>query len=74
MLHPVLFTVLSESEPPHDYVVSQCAAYRRYRLLNNEKGKMYCRYSITGDHSKQHQISLVKIAKYIGFCLYRRSY
>ena len=31
-------------------------------------------YSITGDHSKQDQILLVKIGKYIGFCLYRRSY
>ena len=28
----------------------------------------------TGDHSKQDQMLLVKIAKYIGFCLYRRSY
>ena len=31
-------------------------------------------YCSTGDHSKQDQISLEKIAEYIGFCAYRRSY
>ena len=31
-------------------------------------------HTITGDHSKQDEILLVKIAKYIGFRLYRRSY
>ena len=30
--------------------------------------------SITGDHSKQHQILLVKIGKYIVFCVCHRSY
>ena len=30
--------------------------------------------SITGDHSKYDQKSLVKLSKYIGFCMYRRSY
>ena len=30
--------------------------------------------AFTGDHSKQGQISLVKIARYIAFCMYRRSY
>ena len=30
--------------------------------------------TITGDDSKQDQISSVKIGKYIGFCVYRRSY
>ena len=29
---------------------------------------------ITGDHSKQDQILLVKIGKYVGLCVYRRSY
>ena len=29
---------------------------------------------ITGDHSKQDQILLVKIGKYIGFCMDRRFY
>ena len=28
----------------------------------------------TGDHSKQDQILFVKLAKYIVFCVYRRSY
>ena len=39
--------------------------------------KKILRYSsttITGNHSKQDQILLVKIAKYVGFCVRRRSY
>ena len=30
--------------------------------------------NIAGGHSKKDQLLLVKIAKYIGFCAYRRSY
>ena len=29
----------------------------------------HCQHSITGDHSKQDQILLVKIGEYIGFCV-----
>ena len=31
-------------------------------------------FTITGDHSKWNQILLVKIGKYVGFSVYRRSY
>ena len=31
-------------------------------------------FAITEDHSKYNQISLVKIAIYVGFCVYRRPY
>ena len=33
-----------------------------------------CKNDITGGHSKQDQIMSVKIGKYIGGCVYRRSY
>ena len=36
--------------------------------------EVHVRCTITGDHSKQDQILLVKKAEYIGFCVYRRSY
>ena len=32
------------------------------------------KYTITGDHSKEDYIFFVKIGKYKGFCVYRRSY
>ena len=36
----------------------------------------HCRYycTLTGDHSKQDQILLVKTGEHIDFCVYRRSY
>ena len=49
---------------------------RRERERERERAlpKIQCTTFITGDHSKQDQILLVKIDKYIGFCVYRRSY
>ena len=46
------------------------------KFLNyHESGVVaYIERTITGDHSRQDQIMLVKIANYIGFCLCRRSY
>ena len=32
------------------------------------------KFNITGDHSEKDQIFLVKNCKYIGFCVYHRSY
>ena len=37
-------------------------------------GRLVCEVVITGGHSKLDPILLVKIGKYIGFCVYRRSY
>ena len=37
-------------------------------------GSSSCDNSTTRGHNKQDQILLVKIAKYIVFCVYRRSY
>ena len=68
--------------PVPDIVAGETARYRRdepvWRCAD------YCRYllylmpvywpDIKGDHSKQDQILFVKIAKYIGFRVYRRSY
>ena len=76
-LHKKLYiTVFLLSMFGPDYYVSAKWIMRHTRVPADDirraiQDRGYC---ITGNHSKQDQTLLVKIAKYIGFCAYRRSY
>ena len=43
-------------------------------IVFSYSSKIISSSTITGGHSKQDHIWLVKIGKYVGFCMYRRSY